>query len=178
MFLPWRAARLSVRFLGGRILPPSRVNSKEWFQAVQTFHNVRDMDVKTIVDAGPLVGWFNKADTLHEWSVAALSGRRGALHTTEIVLGEACFLLGGNTPAAHALLSLVTAGALVLHRPWPELMGRTQSLMLKFSDMDPADASIVVLSELFPRALVVTVDKRHFKIYRRNRKDPLPLLTP
>ena len=65
------------------------------------------MDVKTIVDAGPLIGWLNASDQWHEWSVATLSARRGALCTTEIVLSEACWHLGGNTKPAHALLSLV-----------------------------------------------------------------------
>ena len=136
------------------------------------------MVVNTIVDAGPLVGWFNAADQWHEWSVAAISARRGALHTTEIVLGEACHLLGGNTPSVHALLGLVSAGAIVLHRPWPDTLGRTQELMLKYAEMDAADASLVVLSEKYAKAPVVTEDARHFSIYRRKKKDPLPLVIP
>ena len=64
------------------------------------------MEIKTIVDAGPLIGWLNAADQWHAWSVAALAARRGPLHTTEIVLGEACWHLGGNTQAAHALLEI------------------------------------------------------------------------
>ena len=47
-----------------------------------------------IVDAGPLIGWLNANDQWHEWSVSTLSARRGPLHTTEIVLGEACWHLG------------------------------------------------------------------------------------
>ena len=52
------------------------------------------MDVKTLVDAGPLVGWLNAKDQWHDWSVANLGSRRGTLHTPEIVLGEACYHLG------------------------------------------------------------------------------------
>lgn len=35
------------------------------------------MDVRTLVDAGPLIRWLNAGDQWHEWSVSALAGRRG-----------------------------------------------------------------------------------------------------
>ncbi len=44
--------------------------------------------------------------------------------------------------------------------------------------MDAADASLAVLSELFPKATVVTTASRHFCTYRRVRKQALPLLLP
>ena len=136
------------------------------------------MDVKTIVDAGPLIGWLNAADQWHEWSVAALTARRGPLHTTEIVLGEACWHLGGNTQAAHALLDLVRKGALVLARPWPEHLSETQQVMLKYGGMDAADASLVTLAERSPKALLVTTDRRHFEPCCGLRNRSLKLLLP
>jgi predicted nucleic acid-binding protein len=136
------------------------------------------MEVSTIVDAGPLVGWFNAADQWHEWSVAALSIRKGSIHTTEIVLGEALHHLGGNSAAAQALLSLVRRGAVELHRIWPEDLRRTQELMLKYEVMDAADASLVVLSERCPKATVITTDSRHFQTYRRSRNKAIPLILP
>jgi hypothetical protein len=50
----------------------------------------------------------------HAWSVKTLSAVRGPLHTTEIVRGEACWQLGGNTQTVHALLGLVRVGAIQL----------------------------------------------------------------
>mgnify|MGYP005644920581 CR=1 FL=1 len=136
------------------------------------------MEVNTIVDAGPLVGWFNAADQWHDWSVSSLSARKGSLHTTEIVLGEALHHLGGKSAAAQALLSLVRRGAVVLHKIWPGDLHRTQELMIKYEVMDAADASLVVLSERFLRAKVITTDSRHFRTYRRSRNKPLPLILP
>ena len=78
----------------------------------------------------------------------------------------------------QALLDWVRRGALVLHPLWPQQLARTQELMLKFERMDAADASLVVLSELHPRAIVVTVDARDFRVYRRFRRNSIPLLTP
>ena len=136
------------------------------------------MEIKTIVDAGPLVVWLNAGDQWHDWSVAALSARRGPLHTTEIVLGEACWHLGGNTQPAHALLDLVRKGALILARPWPEHLTGTQQIMLKYPSMDAADASLVSLAELWPKATLVTIDRRDFQPCRGLRNRTLKLLLP
>lgn len=55
---------------------------------------------------------------------------------------------------------------------------REQSAMLKFDRMDAADASLVVLSEQYPRADIVTVDSRDFRVHRRFRREPLPIIAP
>jgi predicted nucleic acid-binding protein len=136
------------------------------------------MEIETIVDAGPLIGWFNAGDQWHEWSVSALSGRRGPFHTTEIVLGEACWHLGGNTQPVHALLDLVRKHALVLARPWPEHLADTQRIMLKYPAMDAADASLVLLVEMSPKAVLVTTDRRDFESCRGLRNRVLRIILP
>ncbi len=136
------------------------------------------MEVTALVDAGPLVGWLNAADQWHDWALAALSQVRGPLHTTEVVLGEACWHLGGNTQPTHALLNLVRIGAIRLLRLWPEHLQRTQELMLKYRQMDAADASLVVLSEIHRHAVVITTDRRDFRVYRRFGRHRLPLVCP
>lgn len=136
------------------------------------------MEVANLVDAGPLVGWLNRSDQWHEWAVATLSTVRGPLHTSEIVLGEACWHLGGNTQPAHALLSLVRMGAIRLLHSWPEQMQRAQELMLKFERMDASDASLVVLSEIHRNARIITTDRRDFTVYRRFGRQKLPVVLP
>lgn len=136
------------------------------------------MEIRNLVDAGPLIGWLNAADQWHEWSVEALSSVRGPLHTTEIVLGEACWHLGGNSQPAHALLGLVRAGAIRLLHPWPEALERTQELMMKYPRMDAADASLVVLSEIHRDAKIITTDRRDFTVYRRFGRHRLPVVLP
>jgi predicted nucleic acid-binding protein len=110
--------------------------------------------------------------------VTTLSSRRGPLHTTEIILGETCYHLGGNSAPVQALLTLVRDGGIVLHSIWPRHLVRTQILLSKFDQMDAADASLVVLSEQFPKAKVVTIDGRHFGIYRRRENEALPIISP
>ncbi len=104
--------------------------------------------------------------------------RERPLHTTEIVLGEACWHLGGNTQPAHALLDLVRKGALILARPWPEHLAATQQIMLKYLSMDAAAASLVSLAELSPKAALVTTDRRHFQSCRSLRNRALKLIVP
>ena len=78
----------------------------------------------------------------------------------------------------QALLTLVRNGGLVLHPLWPRHLLRTQTLMAKYEHMDAADASLVVLSEQFPKANLVTIDARHFSVYRRLKGEPVPIITP
>src|SRR5438034_5953316 len=136
------------------------------------------MEIRTIIDAGPLIGWFNAADQWHKWSVATLSTRRGPFHTTEIVLGEACWQLGGNTQPVHALLGLVRKRALILARLWPDHLADTQQVMLRYASMDAADASLVSLAENSPKAELVTIDRRDFQTCRGLRNRALKLVLP
>jgi len=136
------------------------------------------MEIKTIVDVGPLIGWLNAADQWHQWSVSLLSTQRGPLYTTEIVLGEACWHLGENTQPVHALLDLVRKRALMLARPWPEHLAATQQIMLKYPSMDAADASLVSLAEMSPKAVLITTDRRDFEPCRGLRNRGLKLVLP
>ena len=43
--------------------------------------------------------------------------------------------------------------------------------------MDYADACVVRLAELFPKATVCTPDG-HFKFFRKHQRDTIPLLAP
>ena len=136
------------------------------------------MDVETIVDAGPLIGWLNAGDQWHEWSISMLGPRRLPLHTTEIVLGEACWNLGGNSPPVHALLDLIRKGVLILARLWPEHLADAQHIMLKYPHMDAADASLVSLAERSPKAELITTDRRDFEPCRSLRNRALKIVLP
>jgi hypothetical protein len=44
--------------------------------------------------------------------------------------------------------------------------------------MDLADAGVVRLAELFPKAKVITTDLEDFRVYRRNRTEQITLIHP
>lgn len=103
---------------------------------------------------------------------------RGPLHTTEIVLGEACWHLGGNTQPVHALRGLVRVGAIQILHPWHVYLERTQMLMMKYERMDAADASLVIRSEIHRSAIIISTDCREFSIYRCFGRHRLPVILP
>ena len=43
---------------------------------------------------------------------------------------------------------------------------------------DLADLCVIRMSELYPRHTVITVDEGDFRIYRRNKREVIPLLCP
>jgi predicted transcriptional regulator len=148
------------------------------FRASPIFRYAKAMEPRNIVDAGPLIGWLNAADQWHKWSVAVLSGRRGPLHTTEIVLAKPA----GISAAIRSLRmrsSISSGNARSYSRdPWPEHLAHTQQVMLRYPLMDAADASLVTLAESSLRAVLITTDRRDFGPCRGLRNRALKLILP
>jgi predicted nucleic acid-binding protein len=131
-----------------------------------------------IVDTGPLVGWINSRDQWHAWSVAAMEALEPPLLTCEAVVAEAVWQLSASREAVDRLYGLVEAGALRIVDLLPEHTPHIRALSAKYPEMDFCDAAVVRLSEIFPRATVITTDSAHFAVYRRFRDRPLALIHP
>lgn len=131
-----------------------------------------------IADTGPLVGWINRRDQWHEWSVGVMEALEPPLLTCEAVIAEATWQLGASREAVDRLYGLVEAGALRIVDILPEHMSHLRALSAKYPQMDFCDAAIVRLAEMFPRAKVITTDSAHFTVYRRFRDKPLALIHP
>ena len=131
-----------------------------------------------IVDTGPLIGWINSRDQWHAWSVATLEALEPPLLTCEAVIAEASWQLNPSRSAVDRLYGLVEAGALRIADLLPEHMPHIRALAAKYPQMDFCDAAVVRLSEILPRATVITTDSAHFAVYRRFRDRPLTLITP
>lgn len=137
------------------------------------------MSLRTIVDAGPLVAFFNKADSHHDWSAAQLARLAPPLLTCEAVLSETCFLLasGGLNPALA--LDAVARGALRVDFSLGAEVEAVRRLMTRYRDVgiSLADACLVRMSEIHARSEVMTID-RDFLIYRRDGRRTIPLIAP
>ena len=131
-----------------------------------------------ITDTGPLVGWINRRDQWHDWSVGVMESLAPPLLTCEAVVAEATWQLGASREAVDRLYGLVEAGALRIVDLLPEHMSHLRALSAKYPQMDFCDAAIVRLAEMFPRAKVITTDSAHFTVYRRFRDKPLALIHP
>ena len=59
-------------------------------------------------------------------------------------------------------------------------MGHLYDLAARYADRNPdlADICIIRMSELFPRHQVITTDELDFRVYRRNKREAIPLLCP
>ena len=144
-----------------------------------TFPSVKASEVKYLVDAGPLVGAFWPADQWHHWSRATLSRLRSPAFTTESVFAEAAHLLKPSLPALLQLLAALDRGLIQFIPIYPEKIGRMAELVTTYAPRaDPGDASLVILSELYPRAKLITIDRTDFLIYRRADGRPVPSLMP
>ena len=100
------------------------------------------------------------------------------LVTCESVIAEAAWHLGDSREAVDRLYLLIEAGALRIVALLPDHISHLRALSAKYQQMDFCDAAVVRLSEMHPRALVLTTDVEHFSVYRRFQNKPIPLLHP
>ena len=141
------------------------------------FRHVKASTINYLVDAGPLIGFLDRDDQWHEWSLRTLEVLDEPLATTETVVAEVCHRLRKLRPALGVIPRLVAEGRLQLVPAFAEQPGRVGELLAKYPEMDAGDATLVVLSELFPRAKLITVDD-DFRRYRRSRNQIIPLVIP
>jgi len=144
----------------------------------QNYQPVKDSDVNYLVDTGPLVAMLNALDGYHAWSTATLRALGDTFHTTEAVLTETCYLVRQSRPALKVLMDAIEVGKICVHQIFPDKTARVNALLQKYPQMDLADASMVVLSEIHPRAKLVTIDKTDFRVYRRSDGNPVPCIMP
>jgi predicted nucleic acid-binding protein len=129
-----------------------------------------------IADTGFVVGFGNRDDSHHSWAVEVAKGITEPLLTCEPVLAEATFHL----KSASYVLSLVESGLLRVAFDFSRNLTQLQELARRYEDQRPdlADLCLIRMSELYPRHIVITVDESDFRVYRRNKRETIPLLCP
>jgi hypothetical protein len=75
---------------------------------------------------------------------------------------------------------MVADGLLQVSFEVPQQLEHLRELAQRYADRRPdlADLCIIRMSELFPRHVVITVDEEDFRVYRRNKREAIPLLCP
>ena len=131
--------------------------------------------INYLVDAGPLIGLLDGDDQWHTWSTHTLTVLDEQLVTTETAVAEAFHRLRKLRPALQELTAMMAEGRVRLEPVLSEHPLRVGDLLLKYPLMDAGDATLVVLSELYPRAKLITVDD-DFRRYRRFRNQAVPLV--
>jgi predicted nucleic acid-binding protein len=132
--------------------------------------------VRGIADTGFIVAFASSNDEHHDWAVNIGRELTEPLLTCEAVLAEAAFHL----QSSWYVLRLIEDGLLLLAFDCSENLGELASLAKRFADRKPdlADLCLIRMSELHPRHSVVTVDEKDFRVYRRNKREIIPLICP
>lgn len=132
-----------------------------------------------ILDTGPLVALLNRRDRHHDWAAEQWSHAAPPLLTCEPVIAEACFLVQPFAGAQPAVLDLITRGILDLSFRLADESKAVSRLLKKYRDvpMSLADACLVRMAELHAHGVVLTLDS-DFSIYRKNRRQVIPTVTP
>jgi uncharacterized protein len=132
--------------------------------------------LKGIADTGFLVAFANRRDRHHDWAVRLAGEMTAPLLTCEAVLAESAFHLRD----AGLVLEMIDTGLVATAFDLAENLDQLADLARRYADRKPdlADLCLIRMSELYLRHVVVTVDRADFRVYRRNKRDVIPLLCP
>lgn len=132
----------------------------------------------TICDTGPLLAYLNRNDPYHTWAAALMKQVQPPLLVSEAVITEVIYFLREDGLAIEPLFQMFEREAIRvefdLSAHWP----RVRTMMSRYKQMDLADASIVVMTELNSRCQVLTIDRKDFSVYRRNDRRVINFLAP
>ncbi|MGA8501735.1 MAG: hypothetical protein WB683_09325 [Candidatus Sulfotelmatobacter sp.] len=132
--------------------------------------------MKGIADTGFIVAAGSRDDAHHDWAIGLAKAVTEPLLTCESVLSEAAFHLRSSS----YVLSLVQDGLLQVAFDFSENIGQLRELARRYAERKPdlADLCLIRMSELYPRHPVITVDEADFRVYRRNKRETIPLICP
>lgn len=129
-----------------------------------------------IADTGFLVAFANRTDRHHDWAAGLAARVTQPLLTCEAVLAEASFHLG----SVPLVLAMIREGLIESAFVASDHLVQLAQLAERYADRRPdlADICLIRMSELHPRHSVITVDRTDFRIYRRNKRETIPLICP
>jgi predicted nucleic acid-binding protein len=132
--------------------------------------------MKCIADTGFIVAFLNRFDGHHEWATEIASKASAPLLTCEAVLSEATF----NVASASRVMALVHDGLLKIAFDLSQNYEEVLELADRYRDRTPdlADLCLVRMSEIHANLSIVTVDETDFRVYRRNKREVIPILCP
>jgi predicted nucleic acid-binding protein len=131
--------------------------------------------VKGIADAGLLIALANSRDVYHAWALSVAEQVSEPLLTCEPVLAEAAFHLRN----VGIVLDMISEEFITLSFDCNDHLPRLAELAKRYADRQPdlADLCLIRMSELYPNHSVITVDQ-DFRVYRRNKREVIPLISP
>jgi hypothetical protein len=110
------------------------------------------------------------------WAVGLAAHASEPLLTCEAVLAETAFHLKD----VRTTLAMVQDGLVTISFSCADQLPQLAALAKRFEDRNPDldDLCLIRMSELHPRHRVITVDREDFGIYRRNKRETIPVICP
>jgi predicted nucleic acid-binding protein len=132
--------------------------------------------MNAIADTGFLVALARDRDQYHDWAMEIGPQLAWPMITCEAVLAETAF----HIQSSEEVFGMLQDGMLRVAFDCASHINHLRELAARYADRKPdlADICIIRLSELYPRHTVVTVDEDDFRVYRRNKREAIPLLCP
>jgi uncharacterized protein len=136
---------------------------------------------RVLIDAGPIAALLNRRDVHHDWAKQQIAHLRNPLVTCEAVLSEAFFLLAPIRAGMDTLGGLLREQLVRVDTDFTfcdhvdEILDNIERY--KNVPMSFADACLVRMTEIERDSLLFTTD-RDFLMYRRNRRERIPLIGP
>jgi predicted nucleic acid-binding protein len=131
--------------------------------------------MNAIADTGFLVALLEVHDEHHAWALELAEDIEWPALTCESVVSETAF----QVRSSKLLLEMLQNGMLRLAFDFAGHLEHLLDLATRYADRKPdlADLCLIRMSELYPRHTVITVDE-DFRVYRRNKREAIPLLSP
>lgn len=131
--------------------------------------------MNAIADTGFLVALLEIHDAHHAWAVEVAKRVVWPALTCESVLSETAF----HVRSSEVTLQMLRDGTLLVPFEFSRHTEHLHDLAARYADRHPdlADLCLIRMSELYPHHTVITVDD-DFRVYRRNKREAIPLLTP
>ena len=132
--------------------------------------------MKAIVDTGFLVAFSSNRDAHHEWAITLAEQVTEPLLTCEAVLAETAFHLHD----VGQVLEMIADGLVTLSFDCNDHLPQLAALATRYKDRAPdlADLCLIRMSEIYPHHMLITVDVDDFRVYRRNKREIIPLVSP
>ena len=132
--------------------------------------------MKGIADTGFLVAFVSRDDAYHDWAVGLAGELTEPLLTCEAVLAETAY----NLRNSSVIFEMLNDGIITLAFDCNDHLPQLEYLAERYADRRPdfADLCLIRMSELFAKHSVVTLDRTDFRVYRRNKRETIPLICP
>jgi len=132
--------------------------------------------MNAIADTGFLLAMVRNDDEYHRWAAELASQLSWPVLTCEAVLAETAFHLRSSAQVLGMLRDKIVLVAFDCATHLHHL----QELAQRYADRKPdlADLCLIRMSELYPRHMVLTVDEDDFRVYRRNKREVIPIICP